>query len=100
MSLNEKKLKELVEKIYVKELVGVNIFEHIADYQQLNNECNQLIDVACKYEVAVITKQEYVTLKLEVEKKINTIHQLASAIPMYRMSHIYFNDDGALTGLY
>ena len=96
---NEKKLKELVNILYTKEIVGKNIFEILHQYPALNIECNKLAVLAFNYEVEVINKQ-ITTSRKSLEETIININTIASTIPTYRQSQIFFDDAGNFTGLF
>lgn len=98
--MNEKKLKELLKILYTQELIGKNIYETLPQYPELNTECDKLIEVAYTYEVAVLNKKDYLTHKQTVIEKIMMIHSIASSIPTYRQSQIFFDDAGNFTGLF
>lgn len=97
--MNEKKLKELVNILYTKEIVGKNIFEILHQYPALNIECNKLAVLAFNYEVEVINKQ-ITTSRKSLEETIININTIASTIPTYRQSQIFFDDAGNFTGLF
>lgn len=97
--MNEKKLKELVNILYTKELLGLNIYEHINEYPQLITECDKLAVLAFNYEVEVIGKQITTSRKL-LEETINNINSIASTIPTYTRSQIFFDETGNITGLF
>ena len=97
--MNEKKLKELLKILYTQELIGKNIYETLPQYPELNAECDKLIEMAYIYEVAVLDKKDYLTHKQTVIEKIMVIHSIASTIPTYRQSQIFFDDKGNFTGL-
>lgn len=97
--MNEKKLKELVNILYTKELLGLNIYEHINEYPQLITECDKLAVLAFNYEVEVIGKQ-ITTSRKSLEETINNINSIASTIPTYTRSQIFFDEMGNITGLF
>jgi hypothetical protein len=96
---NEKKLKEIVNILYTKELLGLNIFDNIDQYPQLITECDKLAVLAFNYEVEVINKQ-ITTSRKSLEETIININTIASSIPTYRQSQIFFDDAGNFTGLF
>lgn len=97
---NEKKLKELVNILYTKEIVGKNIFEILHQYPELNIECDKLAVMAYQYEVEIILKTNNPATRKLVEEQILVINSLASTLTEYRQSRIYFDDDGNLTQLF
>lgn len=97
--INKNKLEELVKLIYIKELLGLNLFESIEEYPSLNAECNELIGIATTYEDMVLTKKNTADIKQILTDKIISIHTIALTIPDYRFSRIFFDDNGELTNL-
>lgn len=98
--MNEKKMKELLKILYTQELIGKNIYETLPQYPELNAECDKLIEVAYTYEVAVLDKKDSLTYKQIVIESILIIHSIASTIPTYTRSQIFFDETGNITGLF
>lgn len=97
---NEKKLKEIVNILYIKELVGQNIYEKLNSFPQLYLVCEELADVAYNYEVSILMGNTNIDIRKQVEEKILIIHQIATDVADYRQSGIYFDEDGRPTGLF
>ena len=94
MKIDEIKLKRIVEILYKRELLGINLMEHINEYPDINNLCNDMVDTALKMEIAVLSKnKDYDILKPMVIEKIKEIHNLCSQIPMYRKSLLFFDNN-------
>lgn len=92
-----KELKSIVADIYVKELLGVGLFEDLSLYPQLQKECNELLDIALKYEESIYSKnKDYILLKNRLIDKILSIHNICLDIDEYRVSYILFNEDEEL----
>ena len=98
--MNEIKLKKLLQVIYSQEILGKNVYEVLGQYPQLGAECDKLIEVAFLYEVASINKKNNLDLKNVVTQQILVVHNLATTIPNYKRSEIYFDNNGNLTGLF
>ena len=97
--MNEKKLKEIVEKIYVEEILGKSIYKCHYN-EELEQKCNKLRAVAYDYELKRLKKLECEKIREQVSEIIDEIHIIASSIPNYRQSKIYFNNKGEQTGLF
>lgn len=98
--MNEIKLKKLLQVLYSQEILGKNVYEVLGQYPQLDAECDKLIEVAYIYEVAAINKTNNLELKNVVTQQILVVHNLATTIPEYKRSELYFDDSGNLTGLF
>lgn len=97
--MNEKKLKEIIEKIYIEELLGRSVYNsHCND--TLEEECERLRTIAYEYEVMRMKKLNCEELREQVRQQIDRVHSIASTIPNYRKSKIYFDKYGQQTGLF
>lgn len=97
--MNEKKLKEIIEIIYVEEILGRSIYNsHNND--TLDGQCDKLRNVAYEYELKRLKKMNCEELRLEVSEIIDDVHRIAKTLPNYRQSKIYFNNKGEQTGLF
>lgn len=94
---NMKELKSIVADTYVKELLGVGLYEDLSLYPQLQKECDVLLDIALKYEKSIYSKnKDYILLKDELVEQILSIHNICVGIDKYRVSYILFNEDEEL----
>lgn len=91
-----KKIEEVIESIYVKELLGVSIYDRLHIYTVLNDEVQELRRTALDYELKVLSNQPYNDIRLKLVERINAIHTIALTIEDYRMSYLFFNDQGML----
>lgn len=87
----EEKLKKVVETLFIRELVGINIYENLENYpviqpdiEQLRNEAYTLEIMALNGEISYYNQLGKVTLLME---KINGI---LSGFEGYRKSKILF----------
>ena len=97
--MNEKKLRKIIEKIYIEELLGRSIYNSHSD-AILEDECEKLRVIAYEYEVLRMKKLNCEELREQVRQQIDIVHSVASTIPNYRRSKIYFNKQGEQTGLF
>lgn len=97
--MNEKKLKEIIEKIYIEELLGRSIYNSHCNVS-LEEECEKLRVIAYEYEVMRMKKLNCEEFREQVRQQIDRVHSVASTIPNYRKSKIYFTKQGEQTGLF
>lgn len=94
MKINEEKLKRVVEILYKKELLGIGLMERISEYPDINALCDEMVDIALKMEIAVLSKdKEYDVLKPLVVEKMLEIDRLCATIPIYRKSLFFFDEN-------
>ena len=94
MKTNVKLLKELLKIVYVKELLGDALYEHIGEYPSLREQCDILLHVATDYELSVLERTgDRQLLKQNVIEEMLAVHSIAMTLPTYRQSEIYFNDN-------
>lgn len=98
--MNEKKLKEILNKIYIEELVGKNIFQHIHEYEELNELCNKLFELILKYETKRLNKNNDLELRFQVRNLMLQVDEMGRDIPHYKRSLIFFNENGMFTDLF
>ena len=91
-----KELKYIVADIYVKELLGVGLYENLSLYPHLQLECDELLDIALKYEESIYSKNKDTLLKTKLINKILSIHNICLDIDKYRVSYILFNENMGL----
>lgn len=99
MKINKEKLKNIVVFLYAREAVGKALFEEIHLYPQLEQECAELSNLACEYEILILSKQPAQHLKQLVLDKLLSIHNISLGIEKYRQSLIFFDEQGHLTDL-
>lgn len=97
--MNEKKLRKIIEKIYIEELLGRSIYNSHCNVS-LEEECEKLRVIAYEYEVMRMKKLNTEDIRKQVEEQIDRVHSVASTIPNYRKSKIYFTKQGEQTGLF
>lgn len=97
--MNEKKLRKIIEKIYIEELLGRSIYNSHCNVS-LEEECEKLRVIAYEYEVIRMKKLNTEDIRKQVEQQIDRVHSVASTIPNYRKSKIYFTKQGEQTGLF
>lgn len=91
-SVDEKKLKNVVETLFIKELVGINIYENLENYplihpdlDNLRNEAYTLEIMALNGEISYYNQLGRVTLLME------EISSKLSEFKEYKKSKILFN---------
>lgn len=97
--MNEKKLKEILEKIYIEELLGRSIYNSHNNVT-LDEQCDKLRNVAYEYELKRLKKMNCEELRIQVSEIIDNVHRIAITLPNYRKSKIFFNNKGEQTGLF
>ena len=102
MKPDEKKLKEIIKILYVKEIVGKALFSELENYPELHAKCQELEDKAFQFELSIITKKtkNYQPLKDDVILSIKHINNIASKIEKYRKSMIYFDEQSNFVDLF
>ena len=94
-----KKIEEIVDFLYIREVVGETLYDELHLYPNLKEECDELSKLAVEYELAVLTKQPAEHLKTPILNKILSINNIALGIEKYRVSYIFFNENLELTDL-
>lgn len=97
--MNEKKLRKIIEKIYIEELLGRSVYNS-HDNDALEIECERLRVIAYEYEIMRMKKLNCEELREQVRQQIDIVHSVAMTLPNYRRSKIYFNKQGEQTGLF
>lgn len=98
MKTNIEKMRKIINLIYIKEIVGVPIFEKLHTFPVLQEYCNELMEVAIEYEVAILNNDGN-NLKETVKDKILTIHQYCLTMVDYYPSRLLFDDNHSWTDL-
>lgn len=86
------KIEEIVDFLYIRELVGETLYEELHTYPTLKYECEQLSNMAVEYESAILSKQPFQHLKSSILEKILYIHNICLGMEKYRVSNILFED--------
>lgn len=89
-----KKIEEIVEKLYIQELLGITIYENLDRYTELNIEVQELRQIALNYELLILSNKP--VDKTPLIEKINKIHGICITIEEYRPSRLLFNEQGIL----
>ena len=89
-----KKIEEIVENLYIQELLGITLYNSIHNYVQLNNEVEELRQIALNYELLILSNKP--VDKTPLIEKINKIHGICITIEEYRPSRLLFNEQGIL----
>ena len=97
--MNEKKLRKIIEKIYIEELLGRSVYNSHCNYT-LEEECEKLRVIAYEYENLRMKKLNTEDIRKQVEEQIERVHSVAMTLPNYRKSKIYFDKYGQQTGLF
>lgn len=102
MKPNKERLRNVVNLLYVKEVVGKPLFQELHLHPELQDECNQLIEIATEFEISVLTnkKGDYFQLKNQMKNKILSIHNIAKTLKKYRQSLLYFNENLEMVDLF
>ena len=93
------KIEEIVEFLYIRELVGETLYDDLHTYPTLKYECEQLSYMAVEYESAILSKQPSQHLKSPIIEKILYIHNICLGIEKYRVSNIFFDENLELIDL-
>lgn len=100
MKIHKEKLQNLVNLLYVREIVGKNLFTELHLHPQLEQECKELTAIATDYEIYVLNKKDGSQLKNQLKEKILSIHNIGLGIEKYRQSLLYFNENLELVDLF
>lgn len=94
MKTNVKLLKEMLKIVYVKELLGDALYEHIGEYPSLQEKCDMLVDVATDYELSILERiGDRKLLKEKVIEGMLAVRDTAMSLSLYRQSDIYFHNN-------
>lgn len=94
MKIDEKKLKKVVELLYVKEIVGKALYEKINDYPTIKEKADELTDAALNLELSILTKNNnYERLKESTKEKLLELDKLSSENKYYRKSLLFFDEN-------
>lgn len=93
-TIKTEKLKKIAKKLYNDELIGKI---DVSNHQQLQIELEKLVTIATEYLLVVLSKQHPPSnIKTELIEQIMLIDNIATSIPNYKKSLIYFDEDDKL----
>ena len=88
----EEKLKKVVDVLFVKELLGMNIYDNLSSYPQLIPLVDILREEAYKMECLALNADKDYYAQLEVVKDVTeSIKVLCKEIPDYKESKLFEN---------
>lgn len=94
MKIDEKKLKKVVELLYVKEIVGKALYEKINDYPTIKEKADELTDAALNLELSILTKNDnYERLKESTKEILLELDKMSSENKFYRKSLLFFDEN-------
>ena len=99
MKTKLKKIEEIVDFLYIREIVGETIFDNLSNYPELAAECAELKQLALEYELLILSKQPAEHLKQPILNKVLSINNISLGIEKYRVSYIFFNENLEITDL-
>lgn len=90
--VNEEKMKKIVEKLFVRELVGINIYENIEKFPEISNDIQQLREEAYTLEIMALNGEiSYYNQLGNVSLLMKEIDSKLSVYKEYKKSKILFN---------
>lgn len=93
MKIDTEKLKKVIDVLYIKEVLGINLKERLNEYPEVQGKCIELSNIALEYEVLTLSKSDNGIVKQRVKEKIIEIDSLCVQIPIYRRSLIFFDEN-------
>lgn len=93
MKIDTEKLKKVVDVLYIKEVLGINLKERLNEYPEIQGKCAELSSYALEYEILTLSKTDNESARQKVEDKILEIDLVCSQIPIYRRSLIFFDEN-------
>lgn len=93
MKIDTEKLKKVIDVLYIKEVLGINLKERLNEYPEIQGKCIELSNIALEYEVLTLSKSDNGIVKQRVKEKIIEIDSLCIQIPIYRRSLIFFDEN-------
>lgn len=91
-SVDEKKLKNVVETLFIKELVGINIYENLENYPSIHPDLDNLRDEAYTLEIMALNADlSYYNQLCRVTVLMEEISSKLSEFKEYKKSKILFN---------
>lgn len=99
--MNEEKLKKIIEKLYINEILGKGLIGQINQYPEVIPIIEELRSTAYDYEVQRMNKKNDVSnLRKKVEGMILRLDNSIQELPNYKQSRVLFNEAGKFTGLF
>lgn len=93
MKIDEKKLKKVVELLYVKETVGKALYEKINDYPTIKEKADELTDAALTMTIAILKKTKNCEQKESTKEKLLELDKISSSNKLFRKSLIFFDEN-------
>ena len=93
MKIDTEKLKKVIDVLYIKEVLGINLKERLNEYPEIQGKCIELSNIALEYEVLTLSKSDNGIVKQRVKEKIIEIDSLCIQNPLYRRSLIFFDEN-------
>lgn len=93
MKIDTEKLKKVIDVLYIKEVLGINLKERLNEYPEIQGKCIELSNIALEYEILTLSKSDNGIVKQRVKEKIIEIDSLCIQIPIYRRSLIFFDEN-------
>lgn len=100
MKINQEKLKDVVIRLYVREVLGKSLYTELYLHPQLIEVTNELTNAAMQFELCVLNKKPYSNEKEHVKQLILSIHNRVKNIEKYRQSLLYFDENGNFVDLF
>lgn len=94
MKIDEKKLKKVVELLYVKEIVGKALYEKINEYPIIKEKADELTDAALTMTIAILKKTKNCEqTKESTKEKLLELDKISSDNKLFRKSLIFFDEN-------
>ena len=91
-TIDKTNLQKIAKKLYLDELIGKI---DVSNHQQLQIELEKLVTIATEY-LSTVLSNHPPNNKTELVEQIKMIDTIATSIPNYKKSLIYFDEDGQL----
>lgn len=99
--MNEEKLKKIIEKLYINEILGKGLIGQINQYPEVIPIIEELRITAYDFEANRMKKKNDVSdLRNKVEGMILMLDNSIQELPNYKQSRVLFNENGKFTGLF
>ena len=88
-------IKEIINFLYTREIVGKALFFELENYPELFQKCLELEKKAFEFEYSILNKKykTYNQQKNDIITLIKHIDNIAAKIEKYRKSMIYWNEN-------
>ena len=93
MKIDTEKLKKVIDVLYIKEVLGINLKERLNEYPEIQGKCDELVTYALEYEILTLSKTDNESVRQKVKEKIIEIDSLCVRNPLYRRSLIFFDEN-------